>query len=246
MSENIAGGPGKRLVLIDELRGFALVCMLVYHFTVCLSLFETGFSSEDLPYCIFGYAARFLFIPIAGFSGRLSRRPYLRAVKILACAAAVWAATYFTKLVPPVTFGVLHLLGFCSLVFALSDRALSRIPPAAGLAVSAVLFILTYRVPEGYLLFWRLPPRLYASNWAFWLGFPYPGYTAADYFPVLPWIFLFGAGYFIRGFFGEFPRYMYRSRCRPLAFAGRHTLPIYLAHQPLFMGILWLVYDLLK
>ena len=78
---------------------------------------------------------------------------------------------------------------------------LQRLPAGAGLAASAALFALTNQLPEGYLGFenWRLcavPAGLYRAN-LFWLGLPdLTRFTSADYFPVVPWVFLFWCGVF--------------------------------------------------
>ena len=112
-----------------------------------------------------------------------------------------------------------------------------------GLATSAALFALTNQLPYGYLGFenWHLcalPAGLYKANW-FWLGLPdLTRFTSADYFPVIPWVFLFWCGVFLARLWhpsrGESP-----AAAAPLCAVGRNTLFVYMLHQPVIYGALW-------
>ena len=114
---------------------------------------------------------------------------------------------------------------------------------------SAALFALTNQLPEGYLGFenWRLcavPAGLYKTNW-FWLGLPdLTRFTSADYFPVVPWVFLFWCGVFLARLWcpdrGEPP-----AALRPLCAIGRNTLLVYMLHQPVIYGALWVWHTVL-
>ena len=110
--------------------------------------------------------------------------------------------------------------------------------------MSALLFVLTNQVPQGYLGFetlrlCALPKAWYSPNW-FWLGLPdLTKFYSADYFPLIPWLFLFWCGLFLARLWrpraGLAPRGL-----RPLALVGRHTLLVYMLHQPVLYGALWL------
>ena len=71
------------------------------------------------------------------------------------------------------------------------------------------------------------------------LGFPDPGFFSGDYFPLFPWIFLYLTGYFLYGMFVKFPEVKKALAIHlPVPFletAGRHSLLLYLLHQPLLM-----------
>ena len=73
-------------------------------------------------------------------------------------------------------------------------------------------------------------------------------FEGADYFPLLPWLFCFLAGSFagVWAKAGKFPGWMYKSRARWLSWLGKHTLVIYVVHQPVIFGLCWLVALLLK
>jgi len=129
-------------------------------------------------------------------------------------------------------FGVLHFLACAVLLFTPLQkwRLLDKIPPAAQLIAFAALFVL--------FTYWRPFPKtdfflLYA------LGFPSSSINSADYFPLIPWLFLFLAGTAL-GLYakqGRFPSWCVKSRVPTLAWLGRHSLPIYLLHQPVLLGL---------
>lgn len=67
--------------------------------------------------------------------------------------------------------------------------------------------------------------------------------SSADYYPVIPWGFLFLAGAMGGHIFKKknLPGFLYKNFCRPLAFIGRHTMIIYVVHQPLLFGIFMII-----
>ena len=124
------------------------------------------------------------------------------------------------------------------------DPLLRRIPARAGLAGSFLLFLLTRDVNSGWLGFegvrlLALPQNWYRNHLTALLGFPQPGFYSTDYFSLLPWVFLFWTGY-----------YLYRLRRQeqprvslPVVTAlGRHSLTVYLLHQPVVYGVLWALF----
>ena len=148
-----------------------------------------------------------------------------------------------------VVFGVLTLLGSAMLLTGLLEPLLKKVPPAVGLAVAAVLFALTYHAADHYLgigaLRLALPESLYANYFTAYLGF-YPWwFYSTDYFPLVPWLFLFWCGYFLHGVVGRTRMEpLRRSVCAPLGWIGRHSLVLYLLHQPVIFGVLWAIFQI--
>ena len=134
--------------------------------------------------------------------------------------------------------------GNCVTFGALVYPWLKRMPAQWGMLCSAVLLAVCWTVPQGGLgtgrhILMKIPESFYDTSFLYWLGFPSEDFYSSDYFPVFPWIFLFFFGVFL----GEFLRYKgvfeWMSRKRPgtLAFLGRHSLCIYLLHQPVLYGV---------
>ena len=62
----------------------------------------------------------------------------------------------------------------------------------------------------------------------------------------LPWLFLFWAGYFLYDVVGrQRMEPLRRSVCPPLGWLGRHSLLLYLLHQPVIYGVLLVVFRVL-
>lgn len=99
-------------------------------------------------------------------------------------------------------------------------------------------------LPGGRL---ALPQALYASYTTAYLGFMPKSFFSTDYFPLLPWLFLFWAGYFLHRLVGRgrlAP--LRRSVCPPLGWMGRHSLVLYLLHQPVILGVLTAAFRLVR
>ena len=133
-----------------------------------------------------------------------------------------------------------------TLITAVLQPVLRRIPAFPGLAASFLLFLLTREISSGYLGFEglrlaALPRFLYQGRLMMVLGFPYDGFYSTDYFPLFPWIFLFFTGYFIWKLLtavnGAFTAMLSRPKCRPLELLGKYTLPVYMLHQPVLMAV---------
>ena len=111
-----------------------------------------------------------------------------------------------------------------------------RINSKIGMAICAVLFCLTYSISTGSLLFGiiDLPDALYTTNWLMPFGIFNDNFYSADYFSLIPWIFMFIFGAFVGRYAkqNQFPQWTYKKRSPALAFIGKNSLWVYLAHQP--------------
>lgn len=237
----------ERLYMIDSFRGLAIIYMVVYHaFYNVRYIFGNPFGWTVRLYPL-QQAACWSFILVSGFSFSLSRKPARRGLLLTALGLLLTVVT--TLLMPSerIIWGVLNLLGAAALLTWAVCPLLERVPAGAGLAVSAALFGLLRDVQYGYLGFeghWlaALPETLYRWHWLFPLGFPYEGFWSADYFPVLPWIFLYWCGFYLFRLTKGSPKCKrLLSRHIPgLCALGQHSLLIYLLHQPVIFGVMWL------
>lgn len=237
--------PAGRYALLDELRGLDLISMMLFH--VCwdlVFLFDMNMGwYAGTPGRLWQQAICWVFILLSGFCAPFGRHMLRRGVTVFAARALVTAVTLVFMPGGRVIFGVLTLLGSAMLLTDLLEKPLRRIPPAAGFAISAVLFALTRNVSAGYLGFGSLrlwlPQALYANCVTAYFGF-YPWwFYSTDYFALLPWLFLFWAGYFLYGIVGrQRMEPLRRSVCPALGWMGRHSLLLYLLHQPVIYGVL--------
>jgi uncharacterized membrane protein len=233
---------------IDAARGVAVVMMIVYHAAFDLATFgdlpldpNTGFWGA------FSYATAASFIFLAGLSlplsqaraiaagrtgGALWRHFLARGAWIFNWGFGITLATWALFPQAPILFGILHLIGvaiplaYPFLRFTWANLVLGTGLVALGVALRGVAV---------------------DTPWLLWLGLRPVGFTSVDYRPLLPWfgVILLGVGV------GNLLR---AARARhhtppvatptpalaaPLALLGRHSLPIYLLHQPLLIVLLW-------
>ena len=232
----------RRVYLIDEIRGLSIILMVFYHaFFMLGHFFEVELLAKAQVF--FKPLQPFfacLFIFISGISSNLSRSNFKRGIRLLGIALGF---TLVTAVILPrfditgaeIYFGILHLLSVSMLLYALLKKPLSKLPTNSGILVSLLLFSVTFSVQSGRLLWIELPRGIYELGFLSPLGFPGKGFYSADYFPVLPYIFMFFAG----TFFGRLaekdalPQSWYVSRCKPLSAIGKKTLIIYILHWPI-------------
>lgn len=240
-----------RYHLLDFIRGLTLVSMIAYHLIWDLVyLFGVNMPWYDSP---LGYTWQqsicYTFILLSGFCVKLGKHTLRRGLIVLGSSIVVSAVTAIFMPDAIIKYGVLTLIGCCMLISFLFDKKGKKIHPVIGLIVCIVLFVFTRNVYLGNLGFenWKLvelPQFLYQNDITAFFGFPHKQFFSSDYFPLFPWIFLFFAGYFFHGVFEKFRwmRPLSVNLLPPLQFIGKHTLPIYMIHQPVVYGILYLIF----
>ncbi|MDE2577296.1 MAG: DUF1624 domain-containing protein [Hyphomicrobiales bacterium] len=231
----------KRLPAVDLARGLALVAMGVYHATWDLAYFnfiDAG-AAETSAMRLFSHAIAMTFLAVAGFSLTLAQgggfRPRLFArhfAMVAGAAALVTAASLWLFPQTPIYFGILHCIAAASLL----GLPLVFAPPAVAFA-AAIAFALA---PE------FLASPLFNGDGLNWTGLNTVEPYANDYRPLAPWAAaLFagvGAGLVARraGWLERLARPAPQTApLRALGWAGRHSLAIYLVHQPLLFALFY-------
>lgn len=215
----------RRIEAIDAVRGFDLCLMVVHHalYDLCAFCGLPWVWFTNPVFDVLHYFFAGTFILLAGVSANFSRSNTKRGFRTLAAALGVTAVTYAVGM--PIRFGILHLLGVCMVLYGLTERFWRRLDVWVLPTLSAAGVFATAKLVNGLTV---SVPHL----WMF--GLTTPDFYSADYFPLLPWIFvfLFGtwAGKYIRE--GRLPRRFYTVKPSPLSALGRKSLLVYLAHQP--------------
>lgn len=241
----------KRYTMIDILRGISVIAMIVYH-----AMWDLVYvHGVDIPWfftegaSVFQSYIRWSFIIISGFSWSLGRKKLRRSLTVIASSVVITVFTCIAMPADKIIFGVLTFMGVAMLLMIPLDKVLSKVTPAWGFAVSALLFTLTYEIPHGSIgigsLSLGLPRAMYANYITSFLGFPAESFYSSDYVPLIPWFFLFICGYFLYGIFKKYNllRFLSAVSFKPLEFVGKHALIIYMLHQPLIYGILYFLFN---
>ena len=146
--------------------------------------------------------------------------------------SGITLVTYFMDMT--IVFGVLHLLASCMLLFGLTRGFWEALPAWVLPVLCLALIFLTAPCADGVT---TQTPHL----WLF--GFTTPDFASADYFPLLPWFFVFllgtWAGRYVKA--GRLPQWFYTARAPHLALVGRHALLLYVLHQPALYALTMLL-----
>lgn len=230
----------RRIDAVDIARGIAVALMVSFHFCFDLNYFQI--ASFDFYHDPFWLAARAvivsLFLLLVGISLHLATAnglrwaSYLRRLGLLAaCAALVSASSYAMFPASGIFFGVLHFIMLASLLGLLFTRFYG-VNLVAGMAWIAVGLLLQHS--------WFDQPR------ANWIGFMTHKPVTEDYVPLFPWFGVVLLGLFLgktlslKGWGQKQANNQPGSPpARLLNWAGKHSLAIYMLHQPILLGILY-------
>ena len=240
----------RRYRLIDALRGFSLLNVLAFHFLYDVYViygidtywpYYPGVVAWERYICM-------SFILISGISLNFSRHAYRRGLIISACGVLITLVTAIAMPDQIILFGILTCIGCAMLLTQAARRLLEKCNPFAGAAASFLLFAFFYGLPNGWLGFFnmpliRVPDALYVWRPLALLGLPDRAFYSSDYFPLVPWVFLFVCGFFLwRALCALRADRFFRRGVPVLDTIGRYTLWIYMLHQPVLMGICFLIF----
>jgi uncharacterized membrane protein len=232
---------------IDALRGIAIIMMTTYHFLFDLNVLKNyQIPLHSLPFLMFLYPIGTLFLLLVGISLTLSYNKALdtltprqirwkflhRGVFIFGMGLLVTLVTYLYLQRGFVVFGVLHCIGV-SIILAYP--------------------FLRLRIPNLILGFFCILIGIFLQtmtvefSWLLWLGFIPSNFYTVDYFPLLPWFGVVLIGIFLGN--ALYPKrkrrylihdYSKNIGVQGLCFLGRYSLIIYLVHQLILVGLIYL------
>lgn len=239
-----------RYRLIDTLRGAALLSMLAFHFSYDVFAVCAGDAqwTQQPEIVAWERSISCSFVLIAGVSFHFSRRPVWRGLLLNLWGLLITLVTAVAAPGQIIFFGILNGIGCSVLLTRLARQLLQKIDPYAGAALALLLFALFYGLPERHLGFFdlpllALPEALYAFRPLAVIGLPDAAFYSADYFPVVPWLFLYWCGYFGWRIVVRRNAERFFVRGVPiLEWIGRYSLWIYLLHQPVLMGICYVFF----
>lgn len=229
-----------RIAALDLARAGALVAMAVFHFVFDLALF--GFIPADTPaqmgwrWLAYLTAGSFLFL--AGVSLWLAhgavigwRAFWRRWVMLIAAACAITIATMIAMPDAFIFFGILHAIAAASLL----GLATRRLSPLALIALAVAVIWL----PQAMRF------ALFDPAWLWWTGLQATGIRSVDYVPLFPWFGPFLLGLACAklmtgaGLWDRLAGWPAPKAARPLLWAGRNSLFVYLIHQPILIALVW-------
>jgi uncharacterized membrane protein len=233
-----------RYIELDLLRTFAILLMVLYHIVFNLMFFEgLAIDANHGPWKLVGRTAAILFLLLVGISFVISwqktsektsrfwdryRKYVARGMGIVAwglvisLVTAIWLPTEYIR------FGILHLIGTATLLLPFFVR-LREFNLLLGMyLITLGLFLREFRL---------------ATPWLMPLGIPYAGFRTLDYYPLLPWLGVILLGMSVGHFMyvrQKLPAQEASTVLKTLTWPGRHSLAIYLIHQPIILLVMYL------
>lgn len=231
----------QRIWELDALRGLCVLGMVAIH---CVYDMVELYGLVDWRYpALFAFIKDWggvLFLLISGICVTLGSRSVRRGLLVFACGMVCTLVTFgmealgFAGKGLTIYFGVLHCLGVCMLLWSLFRKLpLWLLGTVSAAMIAGGLYI------RGFVRVdfpWLIP-----------LGFTMPGFTSSDYFPLLPFL-----GFFLLG--AVLGKTLYKNRqtllprvnadaavFRFLRLCGKHSLWIYLLHQPVLSLLFTLI-----
>ncbi|MBR4981814.1 MAG: DUF1624 domain-containing protein [Lachnospiraceae bacterium] len=236
-----------RLQLPDTIRGIVLVSMIIYHASwnlVYIYNVKWEWYHSRGAY-LWQQSICWTFILLSGFCFSLGRRHLKNGLVVFGSGALVTAATLLFMPQNRVVFGVLTCIGSCILILTVTEKLWKKVRAEGGIIVSFLLFLLTKNINSGYLgiadiKVVEIPTEWFSNYLTAYLGFPSRGFYSTDYFSLFPWLFLFMTGFYLYQIFmkREILKKKFMEKGIPVfSFLGKHSLLIYLLHQPVIYGV---------
>ena len=245
----------KRIFELDALRGLAILLMSLFHLVFDLqAYFGVPVEIHAGPWFYVGRSSAILFMLISGASSTLGGRSIRRGLMVLGAALLVTVASIPMMGEYYIRFGILHFFAAMMILKGLADMAIKN---------HTLRLILAFvMVPVSFVLGNLFKGITVDTPLLIPFGLLPPGWGSFDYYPIFPWAGVFclgvGAGLLLyKSCKSLIPLNIYAPRQNPAAKAGtgvlrglcllgRHSLLIYLLHQPLILGILYLIFWLVR
>ncbi len=239
----------KRLYFIDSLRGLLVLGMVLYHACFDLVYFKgVALSWFDGPLVlIWRNTVAYLFLFVAGLMCSQSRNNTKRGLKYAVIALIIYVVTSLTSITTAISFGIIFCMAACTLVYSTLEACHIRIQGWIAVALCIVLFVCFQNISSGYIgigpISIQLPLNLRQSGALSWLGLPGANFSSGDYYPLLPYLWIYLAGSALGNHFEErsWPHLFYKVHIKALAVIGHHALPIYILHQPILLVLISLL-----
>lgn len=235
-------GRSARLAILDVWRGLAIIGVVIFHFGWDLEYFgvaPAGMTTE-VGWIVFARSLAASFMFLVGASLFLSHaeairwRAFMRRFLVIAGAAAlITLATFLAMPETFIFFGILHAIALGSVL----GLAFLRLPWFVT-ATAGFMFVLGRDV---------LASEFFNAPYWYWTGLSIRHPVSNDYVPLFPWfgVILLGIA---TAQLATRTGVLHKLACfgftsapwRAVVATGRHTLAIYLLHQPVLIALLYL------
>lgn len=245
--------PKIRIAALDMLRGYAMLLVMLYHLLYDLRfIYKIPLPDILTPGKPMVEAVHICFLwvlfAVSGICTGYSRNPVKRGAVLYIAGWLITAASSVFMPSQLIVFGVLSCFGACMVITDLIKPLLKKIPWKVLAIGSFILWLCFMDISKSgtvHLLITDIQlPLPVNSKWLYPVGLRAADFKSADYFPVIPYIFMFLTGYALHAPVekGKLPESFYSIKTGFVSFIGKHSLIFYALHQPLFLIILEIIF----
>ena len=212
---------------LDAIRGMAVLWMIIFHTAYDLKNFHlVAWDFSNGFWFAFPRVIAFTFLFCVGISLNYTHKGSIqwkkltrRCLKIGACAAIISLVTYYAFPTQWIYFGTLHCICVGSFLGALfvNHRKMAGI---------ILMVILVSQYGLGFDIKWVSSILQKHSM---------------DFIPIYPWFWAILSGILIGPYLSKVNQLQAFQAPKVLEVLGKNSLRIYLFHQPLIFGALWLI-----
>lgn len=224
-----------RIQAIDLIKGIDVILMVLFNYSITLDYFNLiRIPSGYLYNYILPISIASIFIFMSGISAHLSfekykekltRKYFIRGMKLLFFAILITLFTYVFVPGKTIFFGILHFFAVASFLIPMFIKY-NKLNLIAGLSI----------IISGVYL----QQQTFNFSYLLWLGFVPENLSTFDYFPLIPWLGVILLGvYYSRYVVVKTADIKFKSKFSSIfKFLGKHSLTVYLIHQPLLILLL--------
>lgn len=260
MSETKVKAKKQRAFELDFLRGFSIFLMMLMHFAWNIRYifaFDTfGFLESNYFWTFVEPFFLCIFAGVSGICCTFSRNNFIRGFKLLGVSLVFSIATailtYKFDFDCLIVFNVLHMLAISIIIYAIVsliedkckiDPKVTNVLMGLSGVWIATIGCQIYRLQKIIDGPWLLPFGIIGRN----------DFNMADYMPLIPWLGVFLIGVVVGRFCYAERKSLVKNPpkallmvSKPFEFIGRHSLIIYVLHQPIILAITYLVVGLIR
>lgn len=234
-----SGNQAQRLLLVDFVRGLAIIGVVLFHFVWDLEFarFISGIANHPI-WLAFGRILAGTFMILVGVSLALAHRQEINAnafakrlLVLLLAASMITIATWYAFPSTFIYFGILHAIAIASVVGLIFLRMPTPITFMFGISMFVLPFLFS--------------SPAFDNRWFAWIGFSQMPPPSNDFVPVFPWVGLSLIGLAITKVLHQNTKYVIlfngfdgRPFIKSVSWCGRHSLIIYLVHQPALLAVI--------
>ncbi len=233
--------------ILDVSRGFAILLMFIYHF--CYDLDYYGFIQQDFSHDEFWINFRIIIVSLfllvlgislylASYRGIRKKRFLQRLYLLIFYAALVSISSWVMYPKAMIFFGILHFITIASVLGLLFIRL-----EKMNLVLGLLLIVISQTISHAF----------FNQPYLQWFGLMTKQPITVDYVPLLPWFGVVLIGIYLGQVLSRLPNESFlkswqstHSTSKILALGGRYSLHIYMLHQPLFLGILYIINQIIS